>query len=133
MKRIGYLFGLSLFALALFTSGCEPLSASVKETVEAGVQAEVPADIVTGEQLDLYARENDVNAFSLLKSKASIVYEDGVYGIYVKNINGLEGDSAHYWALYLNDEYSQMGVKEITLNRGDKMTWKYEVIDTSVF
>ncbi|MHA1754476.1 MAG: DUF4430 domain-containing protein [Candidatus Odinarchaeia archaeon] len=48
-----------------------------------------------------------------------------VYGAYVTGINGVEGDSNHYWAFYINGEYASVGASSYIVLNGDTITWVY--------
>ena len=48
------------------------------------------------------------------------------FGPYVHTIDGVAGDSGHYWALYHNSEYAIAGANDLQLQDGDVVLWKYE-------
>lgn len=55
--------------------------------------------------------------------------EEGDYGLYVETVNGVTADyavDASYWALYVNDEYSNYGVDTQPVTDGDTYTLRYE-------
>lgn len=56
--------------------------------------------------------------------------EDSVYGIYVKEINGIKTENMNkaYWAFYVNDKYCSHGVSSQTVSDGDEFKIVYEEI-----
>ncbi|MDE7435740.1 MAG: DUF4430 domain-containing protein [Lachnospiraceae bacterium] len=55
--------------------------------------------------------------------------EESEYGLYVETVNGVTADYAvdgSYWALYVNDEYSNYGVDTQPVTDGDTYTLRYE-------
>lgn len=56
--------------------------------------------------------------------------EDSVYGIYVKEINGIKTEDMNkaYWAFYVNDKYCRYGVSSQTVSDGDEFKIVYEEI-----
>ncbi len=83
---------------------------------------------ISEKELGLYATKDDQNAFDLLKDNAEVDYEDSDFGVFVKGINDLAGDDKNYWALYVNDEYSQTAADSTILKKDDKVVWIYEEI-----
>lgn len=76
------------------------------------------------------ASESGITAFDLLSQNADITTKDfGDAGQFVDSINGLTSDTGHYWGFYLNGEYATAGVSQTTLNQGDTIEFRYEVID----
>lgn len=54
--------------------------------------------------------------------------EQGAYGMYVKQVNGITADydaDKSYWAFYINDEYAMTGVDATDIKEGDKYKLEY--------
>lgn len=79
------------------------------------------------------ANTDGQTAFELLKDNAEIEYQQYDFGVMVEGINGLKSDDQNYWALYINNNYSQVGADQVKLKAGDKVMWRYEVTDQSKF
>jgi len=47
-------------------------------------------------------------------------------GYFIKCIGGLCGKGNSFWALYLNGNFSMVGISFITLNKNDTLEWRYE-------
>lgn len=55
--------------------------------------------------------------------------KESEYGLYVETVNGVTADYAidgSYWALYVNDEYSNYGVDTQPVTDGNTYTLRYE-------
>jgi|TARA_B100000315_G_C14563239_1_gene581604 hypothetical protein len=51
------------------------------------------------------------------------------FGPYVHTLDGVAGDSGHYWELNHNGAYSMVGAGDLQLHDGDTIAWKYVVAD----
>lgn len=55
--------------------------------------------------------------------------DEGDYGLYVKNVNGITADydtDQTYWAFYVNDEYAQTGVEQTVITEGETYSFRIE-------
>ncbi len=48
------------------------------------------------------------------------------FGIYIISIGGIEPEYGSYWALYYNNQYSMIGIKDLKVNPHDTITWQVE-------
>lgn len=87
--------------------------------------------IKPSEELKVMASKDGQTAFELLKENAEIEYQDSDFGIFVTSINGLPADDSHYWALYIDDQYSTVGAADAVLEAGQSMRWSFEKIDSA--
>ena len=58
-----------------------------------------------------------------------IAGDEGAYGLYVKNVNGITADydkNQTYWAFYINGEYAPTGVDVTDIVEGDSYAFKVE-------
>lgn len=58
-----------------------------------------------------------------------IAGDDGDYGLYVKEVNGITADydvDGTYWAFYVNGEYASTGVDQTAVSDGDSYSFKVE-------
>ena len=58
-----------------------------------------------------------------------IAGEEGAYGLYVKQVNGITADydvDQTYWAFYVNGEYGMAGVDVTAIEAGATYTFKVE-------
>ena len=56
-----------------------------------------------------------------------IVGEEGPYGLYVKEVNGISADydkDKTYWAFYVNDEYGATGVDMTPIEEGNVYSFR---------
>lgn len=110
-------------AMALFTTGCNGNTEAPETTT--GVQAEVKV-LGEGEKtfvFEVIDGDKNVTAFEIhtdkeivgdaLSELGLINGDEGPYGLYVKEVNGITADydkDGTYWAFYVNGEYGMTGV-----------------------
>jgi hypothetical protein len=76
-----------------------------------------------------YKGEDGKSAMELLKANFTVETQDfGDLGQFVKAINGVEPDSRHFWALYVNGAQSQVGAESYITKSSDAIEWKLEEI-----
>ena len=142
-KLVSWLLCMMLIvAMALTTVGCGT------DEQNGGQQAtEQNADsnvTVLGEgktQFDFTVVDKDGNAteFEIHTDKATvgeallelnlIAGDEGEYGLYVKQVNGITADydvDQTYWAFYVNDAYATAGVDATAVEAGAKYAFKVE-------
>lgn len=62
-----------------------------------------------------------------LKELNMVSGEEGAYGLYVKEVNGIIADydqDKTYWAFYINDEYASTGIDSTNIVAGNQYTLK---------
>ena len=126
-----------IVAMALFTTGCNDKAANkttaVANTEEATVLGEgsktFPFSVVqldgTTTRFEIHTDEETVGA-ALLKLEL-IVGEEGPYGLYVKEVNGISADydkDKVYWAFYVNDDYGMTGVDMTEIEEGKNYSFR---------
>ena len=142
-KLVSWLLCMMLIvAMALTTVGCGT------DEQNGGQQAtEQNADsnvTVLGEgktQFDFTVVDKDSNetAFEIHTDKTTvgealielnlIAGDEGEYGLYVKQVNGITADydvDQTYWAFYVNDAYATAGVDATAVEAGAKYAFKVE-------
>ena len=127
-----------IVAMALITTGCSGSVGNSKVTAETTTttsteEAEVTVlgegskqfrfgviDLEKNEAwFEIHTEEETVGA-ALLKLEL-IVGEEGPYGLYVKEVNGISADydkDKVYWAFYVNDDYGAVGVDMTEIEEG---------------
>lgn len=131
---------LLIAAMALFTTGCNTNS------TKPGIESEViPEDIVVlgeGETQFIFTVTN-VNgaqtAYEIhtdekivgeaLQALELIDGEEGMYGLYVKTVNGQTLDydkDGKYWAFYVDGEYAMAGVDTTEIDENVTYAFKVE-------
>jgi hypothetical protein len=87
-------------------------------------------DMVTNSKHQLtqlsYKGQNGVNAFTLLKSHATVTYKSYSFGKFVTSIDGVYGNGPKYWTLYVNNKESNVGASAYTTKSSDTITWKLQ-------
>ncbi len=81
--------------------------------VASGEADEEPAEDTDNAEADLvevYAFTADgagQTPFSLLIESEEVEYDEYDFGVFIQSINNQSSDSDNFWALYVNDEFSQ--------------------------
>lgn len=47
------------------------------------------------------------------------------YGAFISSIGNLQADANHYWALYFNGGYCQVGISQLIAKDKDQISWQY--------
>jgi hypothetical protein len=121
---------LILFIFSFLLIGCQPQPTPRPEPTSPTSITSPSENNQQAMSYSFTASESGITAFDLLSQNADITTKDfGDAGQFVDSINGLAGDTGHYWGFYLNGEYATAGVIQTTLKEGDTIEFKYEVID----
>ena len=123
-----------IVAMALSMTACTNNSA---DDANAGQeQTQVAKQSFTFEVVD---KDGNTETFSITTDKATvgealleeglIAGEEGQYGLYVTEVNGIVADynvDQTYWAFYVNGEYAMAGVDATTIEEGATYSFKVE-------
>lgn len=113
----------SLF-LALLLVGCQ----EKVDGVEAGQEISAIINIVIDEEVETeeFTFQSGTNLMDIMKENYEIetAFEDA----FIVGINGVLADDAEKigWTYYLNGEMAMVGAKELFLEDGDLVDFKYE-------
>ena len=89
-------------------------------------------EIIYNETHEIEKGTNAFDAILELFGEENIEYQEYVgMGIFVNSINGIAGDSEHYWALYINGEYAEKAINAHFFDEDMEVKWVYEEIDLS--
>lgn len=72
---------------------------------------------------------DETNVGAALLGLGLIAGEDGSYGLYVKEVNGITADydrDGTYWAFYVDGEYASAGVDAMEISEGASYSFKVE-------
>ena len=71
------------------------------------------------------------NAFELLKASHAVDAKHYSFGDLVTGIDGVTPDASHFWAMYVNGEFSQVGASQYITKSSDTIKWQIDtVVDT---
>ena len=144
MKRIlSVLFIISILALSLYGCGIITKNKTDLPTVNSEISSvesenngynlkftfEVIDQNGNTERKEL--ETNYSNLGTALQRLGLIKGEEGPYGLYIKDVNGIAADydkDGTYWALYINDEYSMTGVDQIEIKNGYVYSFRIETM-----
>lgn len=120
-----FLVGCSNSTPSTSSSSSEPSSSSsVEKTINYSVKVvDLDGEVVFEKNL---TTKNKNSLFLDLNREATVVADASDLGHYIYSINGTISDPNYYLALYENDTYSLVGVDEVTIDEGDKFTFKSE-------
>jgi hypothetical protein len=72
------------------------------------------------------------NALELLKASHTVDAKQYSFGSFVNSIDGVAPDSKHFWALYINDQFSQVAADNYTTKSSDNLKWQLDaIVDTT--
>ncbi len=67
-------------------------------------------------------------ALELLKANYTVEVKSYSFGDMVTGINGITADSQHFWAMYVNGQFSQIGAGQYITKSGDSIKWQLDKI-----
>ena len=148
MKRIKKSLSLVLcivliVVMALFTTGCNDNenkeNAATTEAVTTAESSNVLGEGNTQFMFTVVDKDGNETEFEIHTDKKTvgealleldlISGQDGDYGLYVKEVNGITADyetDGTYWAFYVNDEYATAGVDATEIEEGNSYAFKVE-------
>ena len=82
-------------------------------------------DELSGLQLQAVKRvEAGVDAFTALQQIVSLEVKKYGRDVFVTGICGVTPPRSHYWALYVDGEYAERGIRAIKLDRDTRLEWR---------
>ena len=125
MKKINFKIFFILLSIALLSASCwgTPRDGTSTKIYEKAQQTLQPTQTVT------YEGESGKIALQILKEKYTVQTKEfsGV-GEFVQSIGGIQPDSKHFWAFYVNGQSSNVGAGSYATKNGDTIEWKMEAI-----
>jgi len=127
-----------IVAMAL-TAGCGGKKQENKPSAGQEVSTNVLGEGKTQFDFTVVDKDGKETAFEIHTDKTTvgeallelglIAGEEGAYGLYVKQVNGITADydvDQTYWAFYVNGEYGMTGVDATEIEAGATYTFKVE-------
>lgn len=140
-QRLSFILCMILIAaMAMVTTGCnDKESQEVTPTTSVAVESQVLGEGKTQFTVTVTDKEGTESCFEIHTDKEMvgeallecnlIAGEEGPYGLYVKEVNGILADydtDGTYWAFYINGEYASSGVDVTPIAEGDTYSFKVE-------
>jgi hypothetical protein len=75
-----------------------------------------------------YKGQDGKNAMELLRASHQVEVKSYSFGDLVTGIDGVSPDSTHFWAMYVNNTFSQVGAAEVITKSSDTIRWQIEEI-----
>lgn len=139
MKKIITLIAV-ISAFAMLFCGCTKEPSETSNAAVSSVSAEENGYnyLFTFEVVDSEGKTerkeietNEKHLGKALQNLELIKGEEGPYGLYIKEVNGIIADydtDGTYWALYVNDEYSMTGANQIEITNGAIYSFRVETM-----
>lgn len=126
-------------AMALFTAGCngntetpeKPIVSQGKVTVLGEGEKEFSFSVIDidGNETSFEIHTDKEIVGDALSELGLIKGDEGPYGLYVKEVNGITADfdkDGTYWAFYINDSYGVSGVDVTEIEDGKAYSFRVE-------
>ena len=126
-------------AMALFVTGCSDKTADTAVTTtvyengsvlgEGDTSFTFTVSDIDGNEAVFEVKTDKTTVGEALLDTGIIAGEDGDYGLYVKEVNGITADydvDGTYWAFYINGEYAMSGVDKTDIEAGAAYAFKVE-------
>lgn len=140
-QRLSFILCMVLIAaMAMVTTGCnDKASQEAALNTSAAAETQVLGEGKTQFTVTVTDKEGTESCFEIHTDKEMlgeallecnlIAGEEGPYGLYVKEVNGILADydtDGTYWAFYINGEYASSGVDATPIAEGDTYSFKAE-------
>lgn len=83
---------------------------------------QVPTSTVT------YQGQEGKNALDLLNASHRVDSKHYSFGDMVTGIDGVSPDANHFWAMYVNDQFSQVGASAYVTKSTDTIKWQVDEV-----
>jgi hypothetical protein len=116
--------------LALLATGCTYQSLDTSKIDTSLKKVEAPTSKIADATFKVeYQGQDGKNALELLKINHKVVTKtyEGI-GEFVQTIDNQTPDSNHFFSLYINGEYSQVGADAYQTKSSDKLEWRVQEI-----
>lgn len=126
-------------AAALITTGCNGNEETPETTTNAQAEVTVLGEgekefSFTVTDLDGVSAEFEIHTDKEIVGEALLELslikgDEGPYGLYVKEVNGISADydkEGTYWAFYVDGEYAMSGVDQTQIEEGKAYSFKVE-------
>lgn len=75
-----------------------------------------------------YSGQDGKTAFELLKANHQVEAKHYSFGDMVVSIDGVAPDANHFWAFYVNGQFSQVGASAYITKSTDQIKWQLDEI-----
>ncbi|MDR3298317.1 MAG: DUF4430 domain-containing protein [Candidatus Nomurabacteria bacterium] len=90
-----------------------------------------PISEIEGIETVSYSGIEGETALATLKDLCDVESQGSDYGDFVTGIDGVDADTEHYWAFYVNDAYATEGAGTYKTKDGDSIKWELTSLDAS--
>ena len=75
-----------------------------------------------------YPGQDGQTALELLQAQRQVEAKNYSFGDLVMSIDGVAADSQHFWAMYVNGQFSQVGASAYVTKNSDMIKWQIDEI-----
>ncbi|OGM32406.1 hypothetical protein A2803_01950 [Candidatus Woesebacteria bacterium RIFCSPHIGHO2_01_FULL_44_21] len=75
-----------------------------------------------------YPGQDGQTALELLQARHQVEAKNYSFGDLVMSIDGVTPDSQHFWAMYVNGQFSQVGASAYVTKNSDMIKWQIDEI-----
>jgi hypothetical protein len=75
-----------------------------------------------------YQGVNGKNALELLKASHQVQAKHYSFGDLVTGIDGITPDASHFWAMYVNGQFAQVGASSLITKNSDTIKWEIDAV-----
>ncbi len=119
---IGIVFAFKQGPITTHTlSNNQPASETSNNNDSASLKL-VPSTVIN------YDGQDGKNALELLQASHNVEVKHYSFGDLVLGIDGIAPDSTHFWAMYVNDQFSQVGAAAYQTKSSDKIRWQIDEV-----
>lgn len=79
-----------------------------------------------GNETDFEIHTDKTNVADALSELGLIKGEEGEYGLYVKEVNGIPESDGAYWMIYVNGEMAPVGISQLEIKNGETYSLRLE-------
>ncbi len=117
---IGIVFAFKQNVSVAPTLSKTPLAQNDQTKTNDGVQ--VPATVIT------YQGQDGKNALELLQAGHRVEVKHYSFGDLVTSVDGMAPDMTHFWAMYVNGQFSQVGASAYQTKSTDQIRWQIDAV-----
>ena len=90
-----------------------------------GTSAQVPSNVIS------YKGQDGKNALELLQATHRVDVKHYSFGDLVTGIDGITPDAQHFWAMYVNGQFSQVGASAYATKSSDTIKWQIDTVTSN--
>jgi hypothetical protein len=118
---------LEIFVIVVIIAVIGLIYAFTQKPVLAPTNGDANEQIVASDKVE-YQGVDGKSALELLKQYHNAEIKSYSFGDMVVGIDGKVPDDKHFWAMYINDQFSQVGASQYITKNSDTIKWQMDEI-----